>query len=91
MPDRPDLASLSPWLAYLYVVPEERGLGVGGRLVDACEALAGRLGGASLYLYCSPGTAPFYRRGGWADRCADVYRGERVTVMEKRLSRPAHR
>jgi predicted N-acetyltransferase YhbS len=76
---------LTPWLAALFVLPEERGKGVGRRLARRCEAHASRLGYPNVFLYTEAAEA-FYARLGWRTRSIEEYEAEPVTVMEKALS-----
>src|SRR5262249_51069057 len=55
---------LSPWLASVYVVPERRGRGVGGRLVRRVVEEAQTLGQPNLYLWTA-GQRAYYERLGW--------------------------
>jgi 8-oxo-dGTP pyrophosphatase MutT (NUDIX family)/predicted N-acetyltransferase YhbS len=86
MPDRPDLAAMSPWLAGLYVVPTHRRLGIATQLVTACESGALRMGIARVYLYSSRARL-LYERLGWERLADDFYEGEAVTIMAKDLNR----
>lgn len=55
---------LSPWLGGIYIKENQRGLGLGARLVKALEHKACELGVSALYL--SADTAEgFYRSLGW--------------------------
>jgi GNAT superfamily N-acetyltransferase len=78
---RPDL---TPWLASLYVVPAQRGRGLGRMLVRAAEEEARTRGVAELYLY-TPAQEDFYAALGWErlERCA--YRATAVTIMRRSL------
>jgi predicted N-acetyltransferase YhbS len=79
-------SELTPWLAQLYVDPQERGRGVGSTLVHAAVERSGELGFRRLYLYTS-GTLPsFYERIGWTRREIVRYQEKERTVMEMRLS-----
>ena len=64
--DVPEWRHLTPWVASVYVVPSERGTGVGSQLVQHVVAVAGRLGVQTVYLL-TPGQAEFYRRLGWSE------------------------
>jgi GNAT superfamily N-acetyltransferase len=59
--DLPGLASLTPWLASVFVTPERRGQGVGSALVEAVTALAQTLNVPRLYLFTA-GQEAFYVR-----------------------------
>jgi GNAT superfamily N-acetyltransferase len=76
---------LSPWLAALFVVPEERGRGIGTSLTRRCEEQAEALGYPLLYLYTQAGQE-FYLRLGWSLRSVEEYEGEMVAVMQKPLT-----
>lgn len=78
---RPDL---TPWLASLYVVPAQRGRGLGRALVRAAEEEARSLGVPELYLY-TPGQEAFYAALGWErlERCE--YRATPVTIMRRSI------
>ena len=80
MPDRPELAHLTPWVAGTFVRPEERGRGVGRALMEAAAATARSLGVSTLYLYTST-ARPFYERLGWRVVAETSYEGEDVAVM----------
>jgi GNAT superfamily N-acetyltransferase len=76
---------LTPWLAQLYVIPEQRRRGIGSTLVRAAVAQAIDLGFDTLYLYTS-GTLPFfYESMGWKTRETVQYKGKDRTVMEIKL------
>jgi predicted N-acetyltransferase YhbS len=77
---------LSPWLANVYVIPEYRNRGIGGRLCRGVTAKAGRLGISRLYLF-TPDRESFYSAMGWKLLERAVYRGQNVAVMELRLSK----
>ena len=72
---------LTPWLASVYVAPEQRRQGTGERLCRRIVAEARRLGVPRLYLF-TPDQAPWYARMGWHERVRETYRGEVVTIME---------
>ena len=80
MPDRADLAHLSPWMAGVFVVSSERGKGVGRMLVRHAAAEAARVGASKLFLYTST-ARPFYERLGWTFLRDDFYEGGPVTMM----------
>lgn len=54
---------LAPWVAALYVVPEERHRGFATRLVAAAEGEARKQGYAAAYIGISAGRAHYERRG----------------------------
>lgn len=78
--DHDDIRDYSPWLASLYVRPDQRGRGLGIDLVRRCEDMAQRLGIERLFLYTS-GQEPFYRTLGWQDVATVSLRGVSATVM----------
>lgn len=78
--DHDDIRAYSPWLASLYVRPDQRGRGLGIELVRRCEDMAHRLGVERLYLYTA-GQEPFYRKLGWDDVATVSLRGTCATVM----------
>lgn len=78
--DHDDIRAYSPWLASLYVRPDQRGRGLGIELVHRCEDMAQRLGVERLYLYTS-GQEDFYRKLGWQDVATVSLRGLCATVM----------
>lgn len=53
-------------LQSVYVVPEERGAGLGGRLIDAVLAAAGDLGLERVVVHSSERAVPAYSRSGFA-------------------------
>ncbi|MCA0975532.1 GNAT family N-acetyltransferase [Halomonas denitrificans] len=75
---------LGPWLASVFVPPEQRGQGIASALVRRVEQEACEHGIARLHLY-TPDQQSLYRRGGW-EAVEDVdYLGERVTIMRRDL------
>jgi predicted N-acetyltransferase YhbS len=78
--DHDDIRAYSPWLASLYVRPDQRGRGLGIELVHRCEDMARRLGVERLHLYTS-GQESFYRKLGWEDVATVSLRGVCATVM----------
>lgn len=76
---------LTPWLAQLYVVPEQRDRGIGSTLVQAVFTQTADLGFDHLYLYTS-GTLPlFYESMGWTIREIVQYKGKDRAVMEIKI------
>ena len=80
MPDRADLAGLTPWIAGTFVASERRSEGVGSRLMERASGEAARLGLARIYLYTSTAET-FYERLGWRREREDFYEGQPVTIM----------
>jgi N-acetylglutamate synthase-like GNAT family acetyltransferase len=75
--DRPDL---TPWLASVFVGPEFRGRGVGGKLVRAIMDEAGRMDLAEFHLWTDK-EAGFYKTLGWEAMFEREYKDKRITVM----------
>ena len=82
--DLPGLASLTPWLASVYVVPEWRGQGMGSALVEAVTELAQTLNVPRLYLF-TPGQEAFYVRLGWSILKQVEHHEQPGVVMVKEL------
>jgi predicted N-acetyltransferase YhbS len=76
---------LSPWLINVFVLPEYRGTGVGGAVVDHACGFASGLGTEAVYLY-TQGSGALYRRLGWSVLASESYGGAPVTVMSKRIT-----
>jgi len=72
---------LSPWLASVYVDEEFRRQGIGSSLVKHAMEQARQAGIARLYLF-TPDRAEFYLRLGWSKMAEEIYRGQRVTLMQ---------
>jgi predicted N-acetyltransferase YhbS len=74
----------NPWLASVYVPPEQRRKGVASALVRTVEDAARRLGYTRLYLFTS--TAPkLYADLGWRPLEQRDYRGDHIRIMDKTL------
>ena len=82
--DLPGLASLSPWLASVFVLPGQRGRGVGSALVEAVVAQAQALNVPRLYLFTA-GQEAFYARLGWSVSARVDHHGQPGVVMVKEL------
>jgi N-acetylglutamate synthase-like GNAT family acetyltransferase len=76
----PEVASLSPWLASVFVVPGARGGGIGRALVEQAVVQAAGLGIKTLYLFTA-GQEAFYRRLGWSVLEHVVYHGREGAIM----------
>lgn len=72
---------LSPWLASVFVAPEQRGQGIGTALVRRVIQEAEALGVAQLYLFTTPDKHGFYARLGWSLIERTRYRGYQQIVM----------
>lgn len=77
MDTRPELG---PWLANVYVRADQRGRGLGGKLVKAIMALGGQLALSQLYLF-TPDQDSFYRRLGWSPLERESFKGTDVSIM----------
>jgi predicted N-acetyltransferase YhbS len=74
----------NPWLASVYVPPEQRKKGIASALVRTVEEAARRLGYTRLYLFTS--TAPkLYADLGWRALEQRDYRGDHIQIMDKML------
>jgi predicted N-acetyltransferase YhbS len=80
--DLPGHEHLSPWLGSLFVRPELRGAGLGGRLVAAAVAEARRLDVERLYLF-TPAHVAYYAARGWETVEQAEANGQPVTVMSR--------
>jgi predicted N-acetyltransferase YhbS len=74
---RPDLI---PWIAGVFVAPEQRGQGIGAALVQRVIAEAKALQQPRLYLYTFS-TEKYYERLGWELVERTNYLGSEVTIM----------
>jgi len=80
--DMKDRQDLSPWLAGVYVLPDQRGKGIGSKLVKTIELLAANLEVEKLYLF-TPDRESFYARMGWTVLEKTIYREKDVVIMVK--------
>ncbi len=80
--DAPEFADLSPWLASLYVVPEQRGRGLGRSLVGAMLAHARGVGIDHLHLF-TPDHRDWYQRLGWSALGPRLLAGRPVELMKR--------
>lgn len=76
---------LTPWLAGLFVVAEQRGRGLGTALVRRAMDAAAGWGVGRLFLHTATAST-LYRRLGWAALSRELYEGEWVDVMQARLA-----
>jgi predicted N-acetyltransferase YhbS len=74
----------NPWLASVFVPPEQRRKGIAAALVGAVENAARRLGYSQLYLFTTSASA-LYAGLGWRALERRDYRGEHIQVMDKSL------
>jgi N-acetylglutamate synthase-like GNAT family acetyltransferase len=82
--------NLSPWLAGVFVSPEQRRRGIGSALVQRVIEEATGLGVQRLYLY-TPSAQQFYARRGWLLVERTSYRGVDVAVMSLDVRPPNQR
>lgn len=82
MSTRPELG---PWLASVFVSPDQRGRGIASRLIARVEQEARASGFECGYLY-TPDQQALYHRLGWRAFEEVTYLGEQVTLMAKCLS-----
>ena len=75
---------LGPWLASLYVMPEDRGRGYGSRLVAAAIELAKRNGAVSLYVFTESAEKLFLRHG-FVQFADAVTNGRAVTILRREI------
>ena len=78
---RPDFG---PWLADLYVAPEQRRRGIGVLLMDALANEAKRRGIDSLFLFTASSEF-FYAKRGWQKIESCFFRNRDVVIMKKHL------
>ena len=80
---------LRPWLSCFYLLPAERGKGIGPALIKAACDWAKKADYPSLYLYALKGRLTgYYERFGWQPVNDLVQRGEALQIMRKPLSEP---
>jgi N-acetylglutamate synthase-like GNAT family acetyltransferase len=82
--DMKDRQELSPWLAAVYVLPEQHGKGIGARLVKTIELLAANLEVEKLYLF-TPDRESFYAHMGWTVFERTSYHEKDVVIIVKEL------
>jgi len=75
---------LTPWLASVFVRPENRKQGIGRKLVLHVMTQARKEGIDILYLY-TPDQVSFYSKLGWSVLDKRQYKGSDVTIMQVRL------
>jgi len=71
---------LSPWLASVYVTPEQRSRGIGTALVQRVIEEAVELSVETLYLF-TPDRKGFFASLGWSLVEHTEYRGQQVVIM----------
>ena len=82
--DMEDHQELSPWLASVYVLPEQRGQGIGSKLVKSIELLSAHLDEEQLYLF-TPDRESFYARMNWTVLERTNFRDRAVVIMRKSI------
>jgi GNAT superfamily N-acetyltransferase len=75
---------VSPWLAGLFVVPEQRRKGAGAVLVRAIEDQARQRGFSRLHLYTRD-AAGFYAKLGWSVHERTHWKGVETAFMVRDL------
>ena len=75
---------LSPWLANIFLRPENRGQGLGRALVLQLMQQARERGVSVLYLFTEDQQS-FYEKLGWQLHHRELYEGEWVSVMQCQL------
>jgi GNAT superfamily N-acetyltransferase len=80
--DAAEFADLSPWLASLYVVPAQRGRGVGRGLVAAMLAHCRHAGIGAVHLF-TPAHRDWYQRLGWTSLGLRLLAGRPVELMKR--------
>ncbi|MCX5496114.1 GNAT family N-acetyltransferase [Kaistia dalseonensis] len=65
--DLDERAHLTPWVAALWVEPDDRARGVGAALVERAVQAAFALGYPSVHLCAQPAKSDFYARRGWSE------------------------
>ena len=74
----------NPWLASVFVPPQQRGKGIASALVSAVEDTARRFGYSRLYLFTTSASS-LYAGLGWRALEQRAYRGEHIQVMDRAL------
>lgn len=75
----------SPWLASVFVSPENRCRGIGSQLVIQVMNRARDAGIKTLFLF-TPDKEHFYKKLGWHTISNEIYRGHMVTIMQVNLN-----
>ena len=81
--DVSERAELTPWLSSLYVLPAQRGQGIGSRLLEGAFTRAKLQNAEAVYL-ATPGHTDFFARLGWQTLERDIG-PQRLTVMTRVL------
>jgi GNAT superfamily N-acetyltransferase len=75
---------LTPWISGVLVIPEYRGKGIGGQIIDRLEQIAIDLGYNKIYLFTFDKEA-FYSNLSWIKIKNDSYQNLQVSIMTKEL------
>ena len=75
---------LTPWLAGVFVIPDQRKKGIGSQLVRRVMSEAKNLNIKTLYLF-TPDRKHFYKRLGWQVIEQTTYHGYEVFIMSIQL------
>lgn len=74
----------SPWIALMYTEQNERGKGLGGKLLDAIELEAKKKGFEHIYLFTFTAES-LYKRKGWNEIDRYYIEGENIVIMDKKV------
>ena len=77
---------LSPWLAGVYVKEEVRNQGIGKKLVEEIEKIAGKLNFKVIYLFTSE-TEQYYQSLRWKTIEKVPYKSINAIIMKKILNK----
>lgn len=83
--DMDGATAYTPWLANVLVLPQARGAGIGGQLIQAIEEKAQALGYPALHLFTAD-QQDFYQRRGWQFLQRILFAQKNVVLMRKTLS-----
>jgi N-acetylglutamate synthase-like GNAT family acetyltransferase len=86
MNDMDTRPQLTPWLASVFVTPENRRHGIGSKLVSHVMTQARHQGIDTLYLF-TPDKQNFYAKLGWTIKSIEQYQGYEVSIMQTRLDK----
>lgn len=78
--DMPDFPPIGPWLASVFVLPGQRGRGIGVQLVARVLEEARQLGVATVHLFTTEAAA-YYARQGWRIREPRAVQGQPGVIM----------
>ena len=87
--DCADRPHYTPWVAAVYVKPDQRRKGVASRVLQKAFRVARGLGIEGLYIDCWAKTAPVYAKSGWSILEWDVGQKDSVVMFQSTRSRPA--